>query len=196
MRSTTIAAILGMLLVATPPALADAIADSSVVRRIEQTDERMRLSIDLERRQVEAQLTTMATAAAGSYPGVTVNHITVSRAAPAEIRIAAEVTWRPIPVLSCDGTLTGRFVIAVSESSAVHGEMLLDAINVSCREIPVFKLAVNGGGIVVAGTDRRIAIPGADGALERITVDSVDPDWIAVSLSVRTPAAPPDPDEQ
>jgi hypothetical protein len=90
--------------------------------------------------------------------------------------------------VSCSGTLTGRLALSVADSSTVRGQVLLDTIELSC-----IRLTVNAGGKLITGSDRRVAIPGASGALERIAIDSVDAEWIAVSLDVRSPASAPGP---
>jgi outer membrane cobalamin receptor len=72
---------------AAPAALADPILDSCVVRRIQQTDQRMRISVDLDRKDVEAYLRTAATTALADYPGVTIDRITISRGGSASMSI-------------------------------------------------------------------------------------------------------------
>ncbi|HEU4727597.1 MAG TPA: hypothetical protein VFT22_06905 [Kofleriaceae bacterium] len=184
-------AALAALGAAAPAALADPVLDSCVVRRIQQTDQRLRISVDLDRKDVEAYLRTAATTALADYPGVTIDRITISPGGPRAIGLDVDLTAKlgdgPFSV-SCSGTLTGRLAISVADASVVRGEVLLDTIEVSC-----IRLTVNAGGRLIAGSDRRVAIPGASGALERIAIDSVDASWIAVSLDVRTPAPAPPP---
>ncbi|HET7506331.1 MAG TPA: hypothetical protein VFK02_35170 [Kofleriaceae bacterium] len=179
-------AALAVVVAAAPAALADPILDSCVVRRIQHTDQRMRISVDLDRKEVEAYLRAAATTALADYPGVTIDRISVTRGGPSALGLDVDLTAKlgdgPFSV-SCSGTLTGRLAISVPDPSSVRGEVLLDTIELSC-----IRLTVNAGGKQIAGSDRRVAIPGASGALERIAIDSIDADWIAVSLEVRAPA--------
>jgi hypothetical protein len=191
MTATTRLAVLAALGAAAPAALAEPIVDSCVVRRIQQTDQRMRISVDLDRKDVEAYLRTAATSALADYPGVTIDRITVGRGGPSAIGLDVDLTatlGEGAFSVSCNGTLTGRLAISIADSSTVRGQVLLDTIELSC-----IRLTVNAGGKLIAGSDRRVAIPGASGALERIAIDSVDADWIAVSLDVRAPAPAPPP---
>jgi hypothetical protein len=191
MTATTQLAVLAALVAGARAAQADPILDSCVVRRLQQTDQRLRISVDLDRKDVEAYLRTAATTALADYPGVTIDRITVSSGGPSAIGLDVDLTAKlgegPFSV-SCSGTLTGRLAISVADPSSARGEVLLDTIEISC-----IRLTVNAGGRLIAGSDRRVAIPGANAALERISIDSVDAGWIAVSLEVRTPAPVPPP---
>jgi hypothetical protein len=182
-----------VVLAAAPAALADPILNSSVVRRIEQTDQRMHVSVDLDKKDVEAYLRAAASAEVRSYPGVTIERVTIGPARRSEIGVNVDLTAKiggGLLSVSCSGTLKGRLAVRVADPSTVHGEVLLDSIHVAC-----LGLTVEAKGRAVAGSDRHIAIPGANGALERIAIDSVDADWIAVALDVRAPAPAPVPGE-
>jgi hypothetical protein len=78
-------------------------------------------------------------------------------------------------------------VVSVADASAVHGEVVLDAIN-----IPRAGVSINTS-MTIAGSSRRVQIPRALGALDAIALESVDPAWIAVTIDVRPVAAPSKP---
>ena len=178
------------LTIGAPVALADPVLDSSVVRRIEHTDQRTRISIDLDRKVVEDYLRAAAAEALQDYPSVTVDRIIVSAAGRSALGVAVDFTTNvqvgPLSV-NASGTLRSRLVVSVADASAVHGEVVLDTI-----DIPRAGVSINTS-TTIAGSSRRVEIPRAIGALDAIALESVDPAWIAVTIDVRPATAPPKP---
>jgi hypothetical protein len=190
MTALTTVAAFAALAIGAPAALADPILDSSVVRRIEQADQRIRIAIDLDRKVVEDYLRTAVTEALQDYPEVTVDRMTLRAAGRSALGIDVDFTTNvqvgPLS-MNASGTLRSRLVVSVSDASSVHGEVVLDSI-----EIPRAGISITTG-TTIAGSSRRFQIPRAIGALDAIALESVDPAWIAVTIVVRPAAVPAKP---
>lgn len=161
-------------------AAADPIVDATVVRRIERiAPDTSRVTVEVDRPPIEQYLRAGFGA---QFQGTQVQQITVGGnpgASTLSITVQLSIARRVGPIdLRIDGALTGRLTLATAAGNTVELKLLLDSISLGGGAT-----ALNGVELVVA--HKQVTLPEVDGEIQRITVVSVEPSWIALAIEAK-----------
>lgn len=162
-------------------ATADPLIDLSVVRSIEQTAQGTRISFDVDRPAIEDYVRTAAMSNLQKYPGVKIDNITLGGAPGTSVLgVTADVTVvhsLGIGMLRASGTIVAHVALSTGGGNLVEGQLFLDSISLGGEPLPL-------NGVTVGAGRKQVDLSGVDGAIQRITIESIDASWIAVSIDV------------
>lgn len=189
-KAVALAFVAVTMAVAPGVAVADPIIDNSVVRSIEQTAQGTRISFDVHRPSVEQYILSeveqciraVAMRYLKGYSAVKIDKIVLGGAAGSSVlTVTAEFTVGVqvgILELGASGTGLAQITLSVGGGNMVQGQLFFDSISFAGMKL-------SSDGIPVGTARRKVDLSGVDGAIQRITIVSIDSSWIAFSINVQ-----------
>lgn len=193
-------AVLSLLLVAPSTSGADGLQDHCIVRNIETDGSTIRVTVDVDRNEVEQHLRTQALRVVVQASSVTISDVKLGkiqwvRIDPTSLDVIVDVgaTIRLFGHrLDISGTVAAQVKLGIVDAKAVHADLILDKLVVPGRTIRLNDivnvvlpgLTVQLPRTVVAGFTSQFQLREATGRLQHMSIASVDPAWFEVVVEI------------